>query len=58
MDSRSSQPRGEKKKVLLHVPRGLYDDVCQMAERKGWSRTRYIVHCVTQYIKKEKTIEA
>ena len=58
MTSRSSQPRGEKEQVLLRIPKDLYSDVRQMAERKGWSRTKYIVHCVTQYTKKEKTLEA
>ena len=58
MASHSRQPKGHKRKLLLSIPNDLFREVSRMADKKGWSRAKYIVHCVSQYTKQEKTLEA
>lgn len=54
MNSRFNQAKGSTaKKFLLRMPMGLHDEARAMADRKGWSTTKYLVHCVASTVKRE-----
>tara|TARA_Y100000588_G_scaffold374981_1_gene450799 strand:- start:367 stop:639 length:273 start_codon:yes stop_codon:yes gene_type:complete len=44
------------KKFLLRMPMGLYRETRAMADVKGWSITKYIVHCIAATVKREQGV--
>jgi hypothetical protein len=47
--------KGSKgKHFLLRMPMDLYKEARAMADRRRWSVTKYIVHCVASTVKREK----
>lgn len=57
--TRSIQAMGaikDGKKFLLRMPMGLYRETRAMADVKGWSITKYIVHCIAATVKREQGV--